>query len=353
MRAMRFRRNPLFIPTLLFAVLFLSGCRDPETSAQTKTIAAPIHAVHVSVVKVEPTPIRDVLVLPGTTVAWQDVRVAAEAGGRIEWIGIKEGGTVKKGQVLAGIDSSAHKVALDRAEAAFTLADELCQRREKLFEQKMIAREDLDRSMTERTLARDNLRQARVEHDRCCIKAPIDGIVNHLHVDEGEFVARGDPMADIVNVDKIKIHIHVPELDVRYLSPGQATIVTIDAFPKRELQGTVDFIAFKADPTTKTFLAKVVVDNAAHLIRPGMIGRVTLLRRVIPDALVAPLFALVDKGGERLLFVEKDGVAHARTVTLGVIAGDRVQIAEGLEPGDRLIVVGQTDVEEGMKVLVR
>jgi membrane fusion protein (multidrug efflux system) len=304
-------------------------------------------------VNVAPTPIKDVLVLPGTTEAWQDVRVAAEAGGRIEWIGIKEGDIVKKGQVLAGIDSSAHKVALDRAEAAFKLADELCQRREQLFERKMIAREDLDRSMTERTLARDALRKARLEHDRCCINAPISGIVNHLYVDEGEFVARGDPMVDIVNVDKIKIHIHVPELDVRYLRPGQATRVTIDAFPDRELPGTVNFIAFKADPTTKTFLTKVVVDNSAHLIRPGMIGRVALLRRVVPDALVAPLFALVDKGGERLLFVEKDGVAHARTVALGIIDGDRVQIAEGLEPGDRLIVVGQTEVEEGMKVLVR
>jgi membrane fusion protein (multidrug efflux system) len=350
---MRLLRNTLLIPTALFAVLFMSGCKDPETSAQTKTIATPIHAARVSVVNVEPTPIKDVLVLPGTTEAWQDVRVAAEAGGRIEWIRIKEGDTVKKGQILAGIDSSAHKVALDRAEAAFKLADELSQRREQLFEQKMIARESLDRSMTEKTLARDSLRQAKVEHNRCCIKAPIGGIINHLYVDEGEFVERGDPMVDIVNVDKIKLHIHVPELDVRYLSPGQATRVTIDAFRDHELPGTVDFIAFKADPTTKTFLAKVVVDNAAHLIRPGMIGRVTLLRRVVPDALVAPLFALVDKGGEHLLFVEKDGVAHARTVALGIIDGDRVQIAEGLEPGDRLIVVGQTEVEEGMKVLVK
>ncbi len=353
MKMTKSQLSAMLIPAALFTALLTSGCKDTETNAQTQTIATPIHAVQVSVVNVMPTPIKDVLVLPGTTEAWQDVRVAAEAGGRIDWIGIQEGDTVKKGQALAGIDSSVHKVSLDRAEAAFKLADDLCQRREQLFEQKMIAREDLDRSITERTLARDSLRQARVEHDRCCIKAPIDGIINHLYVDAGEFVARGDPMVDIVNVDKIKIHIHVPELDVRYLSPGQATRVTIDAFPDRELPGIVDFIAFKADPTTKTFLAKIVVDNAAHLIRPGMIGRVALLRRVVADALVAPLFALVDKGGERLLFVEKDGVAHARTVALGIIDGDRVQIAEGLEPGDRLIVVGQTEVEEGMKVLVR
>jgi membrane fusion protein, multidrug efflux system len=111
-------------------------------------------------------------------------------------------------------------------------------------------------------------------------------------------------------------------------------------------------VAYKADPATKTFLAKVLVDNRGHEIRPGMIARVAFLRRLIPEALSAPPFALIDKGGERILFVEKDGVAHARTVSIGIIEGDRVQITGGLEPGDRLIVTGQREVEEGMKVQV-
>jgi membrane fusion protein (multidrug efflux system) len=61
----------------------------------------------------------------------------------------------------------------------------------------------------------------------------------------------------------------------------------------------------------------------------------------------------MDKGGERLLFVEEKGIAHARTISIGVIEGDRVQITKGLQPGDRLIVTGQRDVEEGMKVQVQ
>ncbi|MGD9235569.1 MAG: hypothetical protein PVF09_02775, partial [Desulfobacterales bacterium] len=68
---------------------------------------------------------------------------------------------------------------------------------------------------------------------------------------------------------------------------------------------------------------------------------------------LAPLFALVDKGGERLVFIEKDGVAQSRTVGIGVIEGDRVQITSGLDPGDHLIVRGQTEVEDGMKVRVQ
>jgi membrane fusion protein, multidrug efflux system len=98
---------------------------------------------------------------------------------------------------------------------------------------------------------------------------------------------------------------------------------------------------------------RVLIENPNHQIRPGMIARVAFLRRLIPDALSVPLFALQDKGGERLLFVEEEGIARARTVSIGVIAGDRVQITDGLNPGDHLIVTGQRDVEEGMQVQVQ
>ena len=90
-----------------------------------------------------------------------------------------------------------------------------------------------------------------------------------------------------------------------------------------------------------------------HDIRPGMIGRVAFVRRAISDAVAAPLFSLVDKGGERIVFVEKDGVAESRTVSIGVIEGDRVQITSGLKAGDHLIVKGHTEVEDGMKVIVK
>jgi membrane fusion protein (multidrug efflux system) len=142
-------------------------------------------------------------------------------------------------------------------------------------------------------------------------------------------------------------------MDVRFLQVGQEVQVGVDAFPERRIQGTVSFVAFKADPATKTFLVRILIENPDHDIRPGMIARVSFLRRIIPDALSAPLFALVDKSGERLLFVEKDGLVQARSVSIGIIDGDRVQITDGLKEGDHLIVTGQTEVEEGMRVTVR
>jgi len=338
---------------LLSLSVSLGGCHGSESRAEPGKAQDTARIVKVDVIEVTPAPIHDVLVLPGETQAWQDVLVAADKNGRVEWIGPREGEQVKKGELLARIDVAALKTIISRAEASAELAKDLYDRRKTLFDRGIVHKEALERAKTDKALAESDLVKAKVEYDRGFPHSPISGMVNYLHVDEGEFVNRGQPMVELVNVDKIKIHVNVPELDVRYLKKGQDVMVTIDAFPDLRLDGKVDFVSYKADPATKTFWVRVLIDNKNHEIRPGMIARVAFLRRMIPDALSAPLFAIQDKGGERLLFVEEDGIARARTISIGVIERDRVQITDGLKPGDHLIVTGQRDVEEGMKVQVQ
>ena len=337
----------------LGAVLLLAGCQDQESMAIAENTTQEAPATPVAVMIVEPVSMRDVIFLPGETEAFEDVKVAANTAGRVDWIGPREGQKVNKGDLLVKIDVSALKASLDRAEAAYKLADDLYQRRLRLYDNKIIAREELDQSETQRTLALTDLEQIKVRYNHGFPKSPITGIINYLYIDEGEYADMGKPIVDIVNIDKIKINVRVPELDVRFVKKGQPTPVKIDAFPERTLIGTVDFVSFKADSATKTFLVRSIIDNPDHDIRPGMIGRVAFVRRVIADAVAVPLFAMVDKGGERIVFVEKDGVAESRTISIGVIEGDRVQVIGGLNAGDHLIVKGHTEVEDGMKVIVR
>jgi membrane fusion protein (multidrug efflux system) len=343
----------IVLAAVLLAAMILAGCKDNESIANTGGIAREAAAVAVSVVVVEPEVMQDVVFLPGETEAYEDVQVASIISGQVEWIGFSEGQIVKKGALLAKIDVSALKAALRHAEAAYKLANNFCERRRRLFENKIIAQEELDQSETQRTLALTDLEKIKVQYNHGFPKSPITGVINHLYLDVGEFADIGKPIAEIVNIDRIKINVRVPELDVRYIKNGQKTPIKIDAFADRTLIGTVEFVAFKADPATKTFLVRSVIDNPDHDIRPGMIGRVAFVRRYIPNAVAAPLFAIVDKGGERIVFVAKDGLAESRTISIGVIEGDRVQITSGLNIGDHLIVKGHTEVEDGMKVMVR
>jgi len=334
----------------LLAVFLMTGCKDPENIAIADSNSRELAAIPVSITIVEPVSIRDVVFLPGETEAYEDVKVAANAAGRVEWLGLREGQTVEKGALLAKIDVSAHKASLEHAKAAYNLACDLCERRRRLYANKIIAKEELDQSETQLKLALTDLEQIKVRYNHGFPKSPITGIINHLYVDVGEYADIGKPIADIVNIDRIKINVRVPELDVRYVKIGQKTPVKIDAFAERPITGTIEFVSFKADPATKTFLVRSVIDNPGHDIRPGMIGRVAFVRRTIAEAVAVPLFAIVDKGGERMVFLEKDGLAESRTISIGVIEGDRVQVTSGLNVGDHLIVKGHTEVEDGMKV---
>ena len=338
---------------LLMTIVFLTGCKDRESIADTNSSFSGPPAIPVSVLEVRPVAMRDVVFLPGETEAYEDVKVAADTAGRVEWIGPREGQSVKQGERLAHIDVSALKASLEHARAAYRLAHDLCERRRRLYENRIIAKEELDQSETQLKLAAADLEQVKVRYNHGFPKSPINGNIDHLYVDVGEFADVGKPIVDIVNIDRIKINVRVPELDVRYVKVGQQTPIRIDAFADRTIMGVVEFVAFKADPASKTFLVRSVIDNSDHAIRPGMIGRVAFVRRLIPDALAAPLFAVVDKGGERIVFVEKDGVAESRVISIGVIEADRVQITRGLNIGDHLIVKGHTEVEDGMKVIVK
>ena len=338
---------------LVLAAFAASGCKEKPNEAEARASEVKTRAVKVSVMKINPAPMRDILTLPGGTEAINDVRLAAETDGTVEWIGPSEGDSVKKDQLIAKVDVKALQTVLQRAQADYKLKQDLAKRRELLHKKKAIPQEDLDRILTERLVAKQALVEARVRYEQGRIKSPLKGRVNHLYVDQGEFVGRGDPVADIVDLEKVKINLNVPELDVRFIQPGEPALITIDAYPERKWMGKVEFVAFKADPATKTFRVRVLVENKDRAIRPGMIARASLERRFIKDALAIPMFAVLDKGGERVIFVEKDGVAQARAIEIGVIGQDRIQITKGINPGENLIISGQNEVEQGMAVTVQ
>ncbi|GAB7080820.1 efflux RND transporter periplasmic adaptor subunit [Megalodesulfovibrio paquesii] len=351
----------------LVVAALLSGCSESPLHAQGANTtsnatenasgsalvpASPVRTVEVQVEQVTPRPFKDLLVLPGQTEALQDVQLAMDAEGRVDWVGVEKGDLVQKGQELLRLDAALVRAQLDKAKADLALKQDLASRRKALFAQAVLSKEEQDQALTEMAVAQASVDEVETALSRTVIRAPFAGRVNDVTVDPGEYVTKGSPVVDLVNVTTIRVTVSVPEMDVRHLAVGQPVVVTIDAHGTEQWPGVVDFVAYKADSATKTFEVRVVVDNKDGRIRPGMASRVTFVRRDIPDAITAPLFAVVDRGGERLVYVAEHGVAKARTVAIGHIARDRVQILEGLTPGDWLIISGQKDVEDGMSLAV-
>jgi len=309
-----------------------------------------------TLVKVEivrPRPMKEYLILPGTVEAWQDIDLSAKIGGTVDWVGPEEGDPVSSGEAIVRLDTAALVAHLNQAKAQLYEAEKDYGRTAKLVRDHVMMPAQLDAALAKRDIARANLEAARVALDNATVRSPIAGIADRIPVDRGEHVNAGQTVAKIVQIDKVKIVVHVPEKDVRYFRVGQQAGVFLDDIRlKQMVPGKIYYLAVTADPFSRTFPMKIVVDNSDGRFRPGMIVRVGLVRRKADRALTAPLFAVVDRGDHKAIFVEKQGRAVERRVVPGIVEGGRVQIVEGLSEGERLIVVGQRDLTDGEEIEV-
>ncbi len=339
------RFSLLGLVALIVFIFFLGSSQSETTPSTVKK-----KSIRVETWTAVPMLLKDILTLPGTTEALHDVTVAAERSGRVEWIGTTEGELVQQDDLLIRIDLENALADLNKARSAYNLAKIQAERRDELFAQKVLSEEEMDKANTELEAARSSLSQAQKAYNQGKVTSPVTGMINEIFVDPGEWVNTGQAVAEIINSSAIKININVPEMDVRYLHKNQNVQVTVDAYPEENWQGVVDFVAFKADENTKTFKVQVLVENNDLRIRPGMLARVTLERQNIQDAITVPLYAIINKGGERSLFVAKNGQAHSKSIQIGIITGDRVQVVSGLKRGEKVIVSGHTEVAEGVAI---
>lgn len=345
------RQRAFFIISVILAVMMLpilSGCGEKGEAQKPppETIA------NVVVLPVVPSLVKDQITLPGSIEPWEDIAISAEVSGKVEWIGPAEGDQVRKGQVVVRIDTQALQAEVEKARALYRLKENQLERRRRLFGKGFIPKEELDLATAERDSALRNLEVARIQLSKGTIRSPITGVVNHRYVDAGEYVTVGDPILDLVEIDRVKIVASVPEMDVPFVKVSQAVRVTVDALGGQTFRGKIIYLSPKGDEVTRTFTIKVGLDNPSRQIKPGMIGRITLVKRTFPNAIAIPLFSVIDRGDRKVVFVEDHGIARERVVTFGVIENSRIQILRGLSPGDRLIVKGHRNLRDGQKVAV-
>ncbi|PIE33589.1 hypothetical protein CSA56_10750 [candidate division KSB3 bacterium] len=318
----------------------------------------------VKVVDIMPIPFIDTLVLPGTVRPFQDIDLASKLSGVIEWIGPKEGEWIKKGQKLLQVSVESVKTRVTEAHVRYKQAQKDYERAKKLHSENIISRNQLDTAKTQLDTLKASLDSASVDLGDGTIYSPIDGILDRRDVDRGEYINPGQAVMRIVNIGQIYVELSVPEKDILYFEKGQTVDLEM-SIPRtgtcenpKEVEGeqqcwftgTIDFISVTADPSTRTYLVKVLVDNADSLLRPGMIVRAHLTRRELDDAIAVPFFTIIDREDGKAVFVVEEGIARVRSIRYGTFEKGLVEVRSGLDPGDRLIIVGQRGLVDGQRV---
>ena len=188
--------------------------------------------------------------------------------------------------------------------------------------------------------------------EKAPVESPLSGIIGRVYVDRGTNVTPHTAVAVVVDIDRVKVHLDVPEKYLPQISIGQQARVRVEAYPNEVFTGTVTRISPVVETETRTAPIEISIDNNGHRLKPGMFASIQLVletRKNVPSVMKE---AVIGREPSTYVFVVNDGVAHMRDVTLGIGENDRIEVLKGLKAGDLVAVMGQERLHDGAAVSV-
>ncbi len=201
------------------------------------------------------------------------------------------------------------------------------------------------------TLAKETYNQ---QHNNSFIKSPISGVVTAVNVNPGELASSSSqtPVVTVVNLAKVIVNATVTESQINKIKQGQEVPVNISAVSDKPFTGVITNIALAADPTSKAYPIKVQIDNAQHILKPGMFAEVQI-KGDQQETLLVPREAVGKTGDKDTVWVINKDKATSREVTVGTSDGKKIQILKGLKEGEQVVVSGQNLLQENAKVEIQ
>ena len=303
--------------------------------------------------------------LPGSVESRTASMVAAEVEGVVVEVTAREGDAVDEGRPLVRLRSTNLELRLrgatgqlKEAEARLDLSERNLERAKDLFESGVISQGEYDDAFSEFTAWQGRVDALNAEIDRiktdlerCTVRAPFRGVVVAEQTEIGQWVDLGDPVAEMVAVDRVEVRVNVPERYFPKLVPGTVASVSFESIPDLTVEGRVTAIIPRADPAARTFPVKVRVPNRDGRIGVGMLARVSLPLGAPYKATLVPKDAIVLQGPDRVVYkINGDDTVETVGVEVGRGMGSWVVVEGPLESGQRVVTRGNERLMPGQTV---
>lgn len=356
-----FIKMPTILPVLFLLVLAgliigLSGTIKAEkarmTAEKREVISKERPEANVVLLDVAPTTMVDRINLPGVIEPWEELSVLAKVQGTVIEMEVDEGDKVAKGQVIARLDPADFRIALDSARATYELAAARQKRLVDLFKKGSTSLDKLEELDAKVKTSKAAMENAELMLSRCAITAPISGVIRRLDATEGLLLNASDPVAEILQINKVKAVVGIPESDVALVRDINNVSLTIQALNNKEVVGRTHFLASSPENNARLYRLELVIDNADNKILPGMFFRAQLIKKTFKNTVSVPLYTVIKRENRQFVYVEENGVAHRQPVEIGIIEDWRVQITKGLALGSRVVVEGHRDIDDGHKLKI-
>jgi membrane fusion protein, multidrug efflux system len=275
--------------------------------------------------------------------------IAPYLGGRVNSIEAV-GSRVTAGEALCDIDSAKYEAALEAAKAQVEVTKGELERAKINVENGSIGRSALDGANLNYQNARMNLATAKRAFEDCRCQAPFDGVLVSRSIDKYQAVPAGVTTVRVSRTDRLEATIAIPETEASGYSEGMKAEFHLLQHPETVFLGTISSIDRAVDTRSRTVTARISVVNQHGLLRPGMVGRANILRRTYSKAVVVPATALLRLESGIAAMVVENGTARQRSLRVETTSADSALIAEGLNPGEKLVVTGAFQISNGTRV---
>lgn len=350
----------LFVP---LSILLLQACGEapePEVREVVRPIKMMTLGGGVGTAELE---------YPGKVSAARSVELGFEVPGKIIELPITEGQKVREGDLLARLDPADYEAARDAADSNRRALSAAYSRAKKIFDQGAGSQAEVDKTLRDIQVAKEDLKKAQKALDDTSLKAPFSGEIATKIVDNFQNVQAKQAVLLLQDISGLEMDINVPEQDFAYATPGitheERTArakpeIVVSSFPDRRFPARFKSVSTTADPVTRTYEVTFAFDNPADLtVLPGMTAKVILhvkeekMEQVGVSGFMVPVSAVAadEQGNAYAWRIDPDSMKVSRiAVELGPMAGDEVRVLSGVNGGDRIAISGVHHLREGMQV---
>ncbi len=345
-----------FIP-FIFIIAAFASCNNQDQSEGTEL------AVPVSVEDVKLQSIQQFVTTTGTVNASSQMVVNSEMTGDYYLQNnpstgkpYKLGDRVEKGDVIIRLEDEEYEnnIAIEAVKLNLEISRQEYEKQKSLYEKGGVTLYELRNSEVSKTNAEYNYEGAQIQLSKMDIKAPFSGVIVELpYYTRGTRIASGSPMVTMMSYNKMYMEINLPEKNITEVETGQNVLVTNYTLPEDTLKGTVSELSPAISPETRTFTGMIEITNPMLKLRPGMFVQADIITAQKDSAVVIPKdIILTGSRGKYVFIVGRNSAADDRWITTGIQNQNFVEVLEGLETNDRLIVRGFETLRDDSKVKI-
>ncbi|HPE57230.1 MAG TPA: efflux RND transporter periplasmic adaptor subunit [Bacteroidales bacterium] len=291
----------------------------------------------------------------GTVEAVNEAYISPEINGQVQEIYVKEGQYVEKGTLLLKINSSITRSSINEVETSLDLARTVFNKQKELWDKNIGSEMDYLQAKNNVEALESRLETLQSQLDMAEIKAPISGIVDEVHVKEGELAIPGMQVIELVNLTNLYVNADVSEAYITSIHAGEEVVLDFPSYPDISMDVPVYRTGNIINEANRTFKVQLKVTNRDNMIKPNVIARIRINDYTLDEALLVPSIIIKKDMQGAYLYVVNNEDESARKVYVesGRSYKDQTVITSGLNAGDRVIVEGYNQVSNGSKIRVQ